>query len=103
MCPQGRGGSSPFFGTIRPGHHPEQSRREAALVFLAPVLAGIGQPNPASVRLHEAFGFRRVGTLPRIGWKLGKWHDVGYWALNFGEPDEPPEPFDEGGAAPSPD
>lgn len=66
------------------------------------VLAGIGQPNPASIRLHEAFGFKYIGTLPRAGWKKGKWHEVGYWALNFGGADEPPaEVFDE--AAPSPD
>jgi len=49
------------------------------------VLAGITLPNPASVRLHEAFGMRHVGTLPRVGWKRGAWHDVGYWARHLGE------------------
>lgn len=33
-------------------------------------------PNPASVRLHEAFGFRHVGTLSEVGRKLGAFHDV---------------------------
>lgn len=47
------------------------------------VLAGIGLPNEASIRLHEAFGFRHVGTLPSVGFKQGRWHDVGYWALVF--------------------
>jgi L-amino acid N-acyltransferase YncA len=45
------------------------------------LLGGISLPNPASVRLHERFGFRHVGTLPSVGWKLGEWRDVGYWAL----------------------
>jgi phosphinothricin acetyltransferase len=51
-------------------------------------LGGITVPNPASVRLHESFGFRRVALLERIGWKFGRWHDVGYWqlALRQGQP-----------------
>lgn len=39
-------------------------------------VAGITLPNEASVRLHEAFGFKEVGTFKDIGWKLGAWHDV---------------------------
>lgn len=31
--------------------------------------------NRASVRLHEAFGFRQVGFLPAIGFKFGRWTD----------------------------
>ena len=42
-------------------------------------LAGIALPNPASVALHERLGFRKVGQLPEIGFKLGRWVDVGYW------------------------
>ncbi len=38
--------------------------------------AGIALPNPASVGLHAALGFRPVGTYERIGWKHGAWHDV---------------------------
>lgn len=49
------------------------------------LLAGIRLPNPASVRLHERFGFRAVGTFPEVGFKFGQWHDVGYWALVFPE------------------
>ena len=56
------------------------------------IVAGITLPNPASVRLHESFGFAPVGTFPRIGWKRGAWHDVGYWTLALGaQPDVPPE------------
>jgi L-amino acid N-acyltransferase YncA len=28
-----------------------------------------------SIRLHEAFGFRHVGTLQNIGFKFGRWLD----------------------------
>ena len=44
-------------------------------------LAGVTLPNPASVALHEALGFRHVGTYHEIGFKAGAWHDVGWWEL----------------------
>jgi phosphinothricin acetyltransferase len=40
------------------------------------VVAGIVPPNPASVRLHERFGFRKVGTFTEVGRKFGKYWDV---------------------------
>jgi phosphinothricin acetyltransferase len=43
------------------------------------VVAGITLPNAASVALHESLGFRKCAHLERVGWKLGAWHDVGYW------------------------
>lgn len=43
------------------------------------VFGGITLPNPASVRLHESLGYVPVGTLPRVGFKHGAWHDVGFW------------------------
>jgi phosphinothricin acetyltransferase len=55
--------------------------------------AGITLPNPASVRLHESVGFRSVGVFGGIGYKLGKWHDVGWWQLDLQpEIENPPEP-----------
>lgn len=45
------------------------------------VHAGITLPNAASVSLHESFGFVAVGRYPAVGYKLGAWHDVGYWQL----------------------
>ena len=48
-------------------------------------LGGITQPNPASVRLHESFGMKRVALFEGIGWKFGRWHDVGYWQVVFGD------------------
>jgi phosphinothricin acetyltransferase len=43
--------------------------------------AGITLPNPASVALHESVGFEHIGVYRRIGFKLGAWHDVGWWQL----------------------
>lgn len=42
-------------------------------------IGGIALPNPASVRLHEQFGFEKVANFKQVGFKLGKWIDVGYW------------------------
>ncbi len=33
-------------------------------------------PNPASVALHEGFGFAHVATLNEVGRKFGRFHDV---------------------------
>ena len=53
--------------------------------------AGIALPNEASVALHESCGFRPVGIYHRIGWKLGAWHDVGWWQLELAGSDPPAE------------
>jgi len=52
------------------------------------VVAGITLPNPASVRLHRRFGFRRVGTFHRVGRKLGRYWDVAWYErpLSAGRP-----------------
>ncbi len=43
------------------------------------VCAGITLPNPGSVALHEKMGLLPVGVYPQVGFKLGQWHDVGWW------------------------
>jgi phosphinothricin acetyltransferase len=48
--------------------------------------AGIALPDPASVRLHEKLGFRPVGSYPGVGYKLGAWHDVGWWSRPLVDP-----------------
>lgn len=53
-------------------------------------IAAITLPNPASVRLHEKFGFVRAGTYRSVGWKLGGWHDVGLWQRPLAPPADPP-------------
>lgn len=55
--------------------------------------AGITLPNPASVALHAAFGFAPVGVYRRIGYKMGTWHDVGWYQVAIQPPSErPPDP-----------
>ncbi|WP_260926576.1 arsinothricin resistance N-acetyltransferase ArsN1 family B [Novosphingobium sp. 9] len=41
--------------------------------------AGIALPNAASIALHEGMGFAPLGIYREVGWKLGAWHDVGWW------------------------
>lgn len=36
-----------------------------------------------SIGLHEALGFRHIGTFHEAGFKLGVWHDVGWWSLQL--------------------
>ncbi len=43
--------------------------------------AGIALPNDASVRLHEAMGFRPLCVYESVGYKAGAWRDVGWWQL----------------------
>jgi len=42
-------------------------------------MAGITLPNEASVKLHEGMGFKPVGIYREVGFKFGRWHDVGWW------------------------
>ncbi len=58
--------------------------------------AGIALPNPASVGICEAFGFQPIGVFRAVGYKLGAWHDVGWWQLDLrprGEAPAPPLPI----------
>jgi phosphinothricin acetyltransferase len=41
--------------------------------------AGVTLPNPASVGLHEAMGFRPVGVYEQVGFKRGSRHDVAWF------------------------
>ena len=54
--------------------------------------AVIALPNDASVALHESLGFRHVGTLTDVGYKMGKWHTVGYWELALRDRSAPAPP-----------
>jgi phosphinothricin acetyltransferase len=46
-------------------------------------IGSIAIPNPESIALHEKFGFKKVGELPQLGFKFGRWIDVGLWQLMF--------------------
>src|SRR4051812_25679682 len=41
-------------------------------------LGGIALPNAASVALHEKRGFKKVAHFRDVGFKFGRWIDVGY-------------------------
>lgn len=51
---------------------------------------GITLPNPGSVGLHEAMGFRPVGVYHAIGHKFGRWHDVGWYERELRPLDDAP-------------
>jgi phosphinothricin acetyltransferase len=46
--------------------------------------AGIALPNPASIALHERFGFRKVAHFTEVGRKFGKWWDVAWYERSVG-------------------
>jgi phosphinothricin acetyltransferase len=43
------------------------------------VVAGVVLPNPASLTLHERFGFRPVGVFPGVGRKFDRFWDVAWF------------------------
>ena len=58
--------------------------------------AGITLPNAGSVGLHEAVGFRHFAVFPQVGYKMGRWLDVGWWRLQLAPAVEnpvDPQPF----------
>lgn len=46
----------------------------------------IALPNPASVALHEKLGFVATGIIPKVGFKFGRWIDIGYWRNDLRNP-----------------
>jgi phosphinothricin acetyltransferase len=46
--------------------------------------AGIALPNPASIGLHERFGFKRVGHFTEQGRKFGRYWDVAWYEKPLG-------------------
>jgi len=54
------------------------------------IVAGIALPNPASVALHEKLGFHLSGIERGVGYKFGKWVDVGRWQRDLAPRSESP-------------
>ncbi|MES2754986.1 MAG: N-acetyltransferase family protein [Pseudomonadota bacterium] len=50
----------------------------------------IALPNEASITLHESAGFRRAGVYREVGFKLGRWVDVGFWQRELNDAGVPP-------------
>jgi L-amino acid N-acyltransferase YncA len=58
------------------------------------VYAVINLPNDKSVTFHESCGFAYFATYEKVGYKLGKWKNVGWWKLSLNEYcDEPAAPI----------
>ena len=49
--------------------------------------AGISLPNPASIALHERFGYRRVAHFSEQGRKFGRYWDVAWYEKPLGATD----------------
>lgn len=53
-------------------------------------IGAIALPNDASIKLHESVGFRRAGVYREVGFKHGRWIDVGIWQAELNDPSVPP-------------
>lgn len=67
---EGLGVGSALYGQLLP---------EITSLGIHVALGGITLPNTGSVALHEKFGFHKVAHLEEVGFKFGRWIDVGYW------------------------
>lgn len=54
------------------------------------MVAGIEAGNAASIRLHEQLGFTRVGLMPQVGMKFGRWLDLAFLQLILDDAPHPP-------------
>jgi phosphinothricin acetyltransferase len=83
---------------VAPGHQRQGVGRELYAELLPALeqrgftwaMAGISLPNPASVALHEAFGFTESGRHRAIGYKDGAWHDVAWYQRPLAPLTDPP-------------
>ena len=53
-------------------------------------IGAITVPNAESTRFHEALAFRAIGVMAGIGFKHGRWHDVGYYQRDLAPRAAPP-------------
>jgi L-amino acid N-acyltransferase YncA len=49
-------------------------------------------PNAGSVALHESVGFTPLAVYRGVGYKLGRWHDIGLWEQRLTELPSTPRP-----------
>lgn len=61
--------------------------RQMVSVIADPEGTGAG-----SAAIHRKRGFRTVGVLDKVGWKLGRWIDVGYYQCPLGVGAQEPPP-----------
>jgi phosphinothricin acetyltransferase len=53
--------------------------------------AVINTPNDKSVTFHEKMGFIFFAMYENVGYKLGKWKNVGWWQLQLNDYSDEPE------------
>ena len=64
------------------------------------VYAGVTLPNPKSEKFHLAMGFAEIAVFDKIGYKLGKWHDLKFFEMYLKEhPAQPVPPVAIGAVA----
>ncbi|MBA3692565.1 MAG: N-acetyltransferase [Acidobacteria bacterium] len=59
----------------------EKLLAELAETDVHAIIAGISLPNEASVKFHEKLGYEKVAHFKEVGYKLGRWVDVGFWEM----------------------
>ena len=59
---------------------------EARAAGLRLIVALVTSTNEGSIALHEALGYRVMGTLENAGYKFGEWHSTMYLQLDLGDP-----------------
>ena len=55
------------------------------------MFACITLPNPASLRLHQFWGFTEAGLFRQAGYQCGCWHDVAWLQKSLAKPATPPK------------
>ena len=73
----GRGAGSTLYGELFKSLESEDVHR---------AYAGVALPNPASIALHERFGFKRVAHFTEQGRKFGRYWDVAWYEKPMGTP-----------------
>jgi len=53
------------------------------------LIGAIDSANLSSCKLHQSLGFERVGTLPQVGYKFGRWLDLALYQLTLKTPLSP--------------
>lgn len=56
------------------------------------IVAGVSEPNPASVALHNSIGMKQTGYNSKMGFKHGQWIDVSYYQMIVGNQSNSPDP-----------
>jgi phosphinothricin acetyltransferase len=53
------------------------------------MVGAIDAANEVSLKLHTELGFERVGTMPQVGFKFGRWLDLALVQRVLATPDAP--------------